>query len=86
LLEPRLLLLDDPTRGVDVGARAEIYELLGALASRAVGVVLASTDLDELCEVCDRVLVLFRGRLFATLERERLTREALVPKVMGAEA
>ena len=86
LAEPRLLLLDDPTRGVDVGARAEIHALLETLSERGVGILVRSTELDELCRICDRVLVLFQGRLFATLERVELSRERLAPKVMGAPA
>lgn len=82
--EPRLLLLDDPTRGVDIAARAEIHALLERLSERGVGIVLRSTDLEELCRLCDRVLVLFQGRLHAAVERPELTRERLAPQIMGA--
>lgn len=62
LTKPRLLLLDEPTRGVDVGAKAEIYRLLGELAADGLGVLLASSELPELVGVCDRVVVLRDGR------------------------
>ena len=62
LTRPRLLLLDEPTRGVDVGAKAEIYRLLGELAADGLGVLLASSELPELVGVCDRVVVLRDGR------------------------
>ena len=62
LTEPKLLLLDEPTRGVDVGAKAEIYRLLGEAAEQGIGVLLASSELPELVGVCDRVVVLRGGR------------------------
>ncbi len=64
---PRVLLLDEPTRGVDVGAREEIYALLAALCTRGVAVVVASSDLPELQRLADRILVLRRGRLVCEL-------------------
>ncbi|OXM67708.1 sugar ABC transporter ATP-binding protein [Amycolatopsis vastitatis] len=62
LTEPALLLLDEPTRGVDVGAKAEIYQLLAAAAARGIGVLLASSEPAELVGLCDRVVVLHEGR------------------------
>jgi len=61
--DPRLLLLDDPTRGVDVGAKREMHVLIRELAGQARGVLLCSTDLAELAELCDRVLIMHRGRV-----------------------
>ncbi|MCR6485773.1 sugar ABC transporter ATP-binding protein [Amycolatopsis sp. OK19-0408] len=75
--DPRLLVLDDPTRGVDVGARAEMHAVIAALAAEGKPVVLASTDLAELCELCDRVLVFQRGRVVARLTRSELSERAL---------
>lgn len=86
LTQPSLLLLDDPTRGVDVGAKAEIHALFEALSRRGIGILLHSTDLEELCRVCDRVMVLFQGRLVTTVERAELTRERLLAPIMGARA
>jgi ABC-type sugar transport system ATPase subunit len=74
---PSLLLLDDPTRGVDVGARAEMHAVIAALAASGKPVLLASTDLAELCELCDRVLVFQRGRVVARLTRAELSERAL---------
>ncbi|GLY34449.1 ribose import ATP-binding protein RbsA 2 [Amycolatopsis sp. NBRC 101858] len=74
---PRLLVLDDPTRGVDVGARAEMHAVIASLADAGKPVVLASTDLAELCELCDRVLVFQRGRVVARLTRAELSERAL---------
>jgi ABC-type sugar transport system ATPase subunit len=74
---PSLLLLDDPTRGVDVGARAEMHAVISALAAEGKPVLLASTDLAELCELCDRVLVFQRGRVVARLTRAELSERAL---------
>ena len=64
---PRILLLDEPTRGVDVGAREEIYALIAALARRGVAVLVASSDLPEVQRLADRILVLRRGRVVTEL-------------------
>ncbi|WAZ25355.1 sugar ABC transporter ATP-binding protein [Streptomyces cinnabarinus] len=75
--EPRIVVLDDPTRGVDIGVRAEMHTIIGELASGGAAVLLASTDLAELTEVCDRVLVFVRGRVVGEVRGERLTEHAL---------
>jgi D-xylose transport system ATP-binding protein len=67
--DPILVLLDEPTRGIDVGARAEIYEQVNALTDAGKAVILASSDLMELCGMCDRILVLARGRVVRELQR-----------------
>ena len=63
--EPRLLLLDEPTRGVDVGAKGEIYARLRALAEQGLGVLVASSEMPELIGLCDRIVVLREGRSVA---------------------
>ena len=69
---PSILLLDDPTRGIDVGAKAEIYNLMRGLAEQGIVQILASTDPWELATICDRVFVFYRGRLCAMLEPPHL--------------
>jgi ABC-type sugar transport system ATPase subunit len=83
LAAPVLLLLEDPTRGIDVAAKAEIHALVRMLASRGVAVLLHSSELEQLTELCDRVLVLFRGRLVASLGPSELGRERLLAAMMG---
>jgi ABC-type sugar transport system ATPase subunit len=70
---PSIMVLDDPTRGVDVGAKLEMHGLIRAAAQAQALVLLNSTDLDELASVCDRVLVFFQGQICAELTGERLT-------------
>ena len=76
--EPRLLLLDEPTRGVDVGAKAEIYELIDRAADSGMAVVAASSELEELLWICHRIAVMHRGRVAAVLERSEATKEAIM--------
>ena len=76
--EPNIILLDDPTRGVDIGARADINLLLRAAAANGVVVIYLSTDLDELIGGCDRVLVFHRGGICAELSGAELTSHALL--------
>jgi ABC-type sugar transport system ATPase subunit len=76
--QPSVLLLDDPTRGVDVGAKAEMHALIRAAAQGGAVVLLASTDVDELAEICDRVLVFFQGRIRAELSRDDLRSHAVL--------
>jgi ABC-type sugar transport system ATPase subunit len=76
--EPSVLLLDDPTRGVDIGAKAEMHRLIRGAASGDTVVLLASTDLDEIVAVCDRVAVFFEGRICAELSGETLSQHALL--------
>ena len=78
LAKPRVLLLDEPTRGVDVGSKAEIHEIVGRLAAEGVAIVLVSSELPELLGVSHRVLVLARGRARATLGFEEATPEAVM--------
>jgi len=83
--EPQVLLLDDPTRGIDVGAKAEIYDLMQKLAERGVVQILASTDPRELAVVCDRVFVFYRGQVCATLEPPHLDAHTIL-EVMNTGA
>jgi ribose transport system ATP-binding protein len=82
---PRVLLLDEPTRGVDVGAKAEIYELLGELARQGLGVLLASSELPELTGVCDRVVVLRHGRSVAEFDTDTAGEAELLAAAMGEQ-
>ena len=75
---PRVLLLDDPTRGVDVGAKAEIHDRLVRAAESGAAVVLASSDLPELLRVCDRIVVLTHGRVSGVLDRSQATEEQIM--------
>jgi ABC-type sugar transport system ATPase subunit len=81
--EPKVLLLNDPTRGVDIGAKRDIYDLLVALAGEGIAVVMLSTELDEHVELMDRVLVFREHELFTELPRADVTREALVAAFFG---
>ncbi len=84
--EPRILLLNDPTRGIDLGAKRDIYALLDKLAADGVAVVMLSTELDEHVELMDRVLVFREGSVGAVVERDALSRAALVSAFFGQES
>ena len=76
--EPRVLLLDEPTRGIDVGAKQEIYQLVFALASRGLGIVVVSSEMPELLLLSDRVLVMCEGRQTGVLSRAEATQEKIM--------
>lgn len=86
LTEPRILLLDEPTRGIDVGAKAEIYLLLRQLCQEGIGVIMTSSELPELLAVCDRILVLCEGRKTAELSRHEATEEKIMHAAMAFQA
>jgi rhamnose transport system ATP-binding protein len=81
--EPAVLLLDEPTRGVDVGARAEIYDLVGRLVDRGGAVLMASSDLLELLGLCDRIAVLHDGEIAGVLARDQATEETVTLLATG---
>ena len=82
-LEPRVLIADEPTRGVDVGARTEIYGFLRQLAAGGAAVLLISSDLQEILGLSDRVLVLRAGRVAAEFSRDRATEEGIIAAALG---
>jgi D-xylose transport system ATP-binding protein len=82
---PKVLLLDEPTRGVDVGAREEIYAILSGLARRGVAVLMASSDLAEIRRIAGRVIVLRQGRIAGELDAQDATEEAIALLSTGAE-
>ena len=77
-MEPRLLIVDEPTRGVDVGARSEIYRLLRALAGRGVALLVVSSDLPEVLALADRIVVMAEGRTVGELPGEGATEEQVL--------
>ncbi len=85
-IRPRVLLLDEPTQGVDVGAKAAIYELILAAKRDGAGVLLCSSDTKELVQLCDRVLVLKDGRVISEVPRESLTEARLVRDELALES
>jgi ribose transport system ATP-binding protein len=84
--EPKLLLLDEPTRGIDLGAKAEIQSLIGELAASGLGVLLASSELEELVEGCGRVVVLRDGRSVAELAGDAVTPDGIMAAMAHGSA
>lgn len=80
---PEVLIVDEPTRGVDVGAKSEIYNLLRELAATGVGIIMISSDLPEILGVSDRVLVMRQGRLVGEFTREEATEENIITCATG---
>jgi simple sugar transport system ATP-binding protein/ribose transport system ATP-binding protein len=78
LCEPEVVIADEPTRGVDVGAKRAIYDFLAELASKGLGVLLISSELEEVIGLSHRVLVMRRGRLVAELEGEGISEGAIL--------
>jgi ribose transport system ATP-binding protein len=78
LANPDLIFLHEPTRGIDVGAKQDIYHIIEQLASQGKGIVLVSSELPELLRCCDRILVMREGRIAALLEAERATQEQIL--------
>ena len=83
LRNPKLLLLDDPTKGVDVGTKAEFYKLLAELVEAGTAVLFYSSDDEELLGLCDRVLVMHDGKIHSELAGESLTKSNLVAASLG---
>jgi ribose transport system ATP-binding protein len=77
-LNPKVLILDEPTRGIDVGAKAEIYSLLRALAKEGVAIIAISSDMEEVLGISDRVAVMHEGSLTGILKRQDLNEEAIM--------
>ena len=77
-LQPSVLLLDEPTRGIDVGAKQEIYHLMEELASKGMAILFVSSELEEILGMSDRVLVMHEGRISGELAREELSEEAIM--------
>jgi len=78
LTDPSVLILDEPTRGIDIGVKAEFYEMIGELAASGRAILLISSELPELLALCDRVLVMSEGRLTANIPRADATQESIM--------
>jgi ABC-type sugar transport system ATPase subunit len=84
--KPKAIFLDEPTRGVDVASRAEIYTKIRELAQGGVGIILISSDLPELISLCDRILVMHYGRLVGEIERPDFSEELILSYATGLES
>ncbi len=80
---PKVLVLDEPTRGIDVGAKAEIYEIMEALAASGVGILMISSELPEILGIADRIIVMQNGHLTGELSREEATEEKILALAMA---
>jgi rhamnose transport system ATP-binding protein len=78
LTDPTVLILDEPTRGIDIGVKAEFYDMIGDLATQGRAILLISSELPELLALCDRILVMSEGRLTADIPRTAATQEAIM--------
>ncbi len=81
-LEPRILILDEPTKGIDVGSKSEIYQIICDMAKRGIGVVMVSSELPEILGVCDRIIVMCQGRITGELPREEATEHKVLMLAM----
>jgi ribose transport system ATP-binding protein len=85
-LKPRVLLLDEPTRGIDVGAKQEIYALMEQLAEQGVAILFVSSEMEEILGMSDRTLVMHEGRISGELARDQLSEEAIMRLATGGIA
>ena len=80
---PQLLILDEPTRGIDVGAKAEVHHIINELAAQGLAIILISSDLPEVLAMSDRILVMREGRQMGIFDRNEATQERILTAMMG---
>lgn len=80
---PKVLILDEPTRGVDVGAKREIYTLMNELTERGVGIIMVSSELPEILGMSDRIIVVHEGRISGDIEAREATQERIMTLATG---
>jgi ribose transport system ATP-binding protein len=85
-IKPKVLILDEPTRGVDIGAKSEIYQIINALAESGVAVIVISSELPEVIGLCDRVLVMREGAITGELSGASITQENIMRLATDSEA
>lgn len=78
MTEPKILLLDEPTRGIDVGAKAEIYQLINNLAKQGMAIIVVSSELPEVIGISDRIVIFCEGELTGEYAQEEATQEKLL--------
>ena len=78
LCDPDILITDEPTRGIDVGAKREIYELMNTFAAKGKGIIMISSELPELIGICDRIYVVSEGRIAGMLSRSEFSQESIM--------
>ncbi len=79
----KVLIVDEPTRGIDVGAKREIYRLIDALAGQGLAVIVMSSEMPEILGICDRIYVMREGRITGEFDRAEATQEKLLAKAIG---
>lgn len=84
-MNPDIIIFDEPTRGIDVGAKHEIYEIMNGLANEGKAIIMISSDMEELIGMSDRIVVLCKGRLAGSLEKQEISQESILMKAAGAE-
>ncbi len=83
LKKPKLFILDEPTRGVDVGAKYDIYNIISELAAQKTGVIMISSEMEELMGVCDRILIMLGGRITGEVRREEFDQKRIIQAAVG---
>lgn len=83
LNDPEILILDEPTRGIDIGAKAEIYKIITQLAEQGKAIILVSSELEEILGLCDRIIVLYHGKITAEFERSAFNQEDILKAAIG---
>jgi ribose transport system ATP-binding protein len=82
-MDPKVLIFDEPTRGIDVGAKAEIYQLMRSLAERGIAILMISSDMEEILGTSNRVLVMHEGSVTGILDRSQCSEEAIMRLAVG---
>jgi ABC-type sugar transport system ATPase subunit len=83
MINPRIIIMDEPTRGIDVGAKEEIYQLVDRLAAKGMGIIFISSEIPEIMSVSDRIAVFHEGQLTGILKREEVTENKLIAFATG---
>ena len=82
--KPKVLILDEPTRGIDVGAKADIYKIIDRLAQQGIAIIIISSELNEVINICDHVAVMFAGRINKILDKSEATQETILKYATGS--
>src|SRR5690606_723501 len=85
LTNPKVLILDEPTRGVDVGAKKEIYDLINTFKREGMSIIVVSSDIPEIIGICDRIMVMHEGRISGFLQMQDATQENIMTLAVGKD-